>query len=127
MRGRKKTHVRLLWAVLMTCVGWRFSILSTLCAQQADDVARHSSSSRRFVVKAGDLQVVLERTRQGSRVLNLADAGTDRELLACDPLPLFTATVRHAETKELLTIAAPDSNGCVSQVALTVLSRPGDD
>jgi len=50
--------------------------------------------------------MILETTPQGLRVLSLRDAATSQELLAANPLPLFSATVRDTQTKESVTLAA---------------------
>ncbi len=55
---------------------------------------------------AGDLGLSLERTESGLRLLQLADLATRRQLLAAKPVPLFRTVVRHAETKEEVTLVA---------------------
>ena len=42
-------------------------------------------------MEAGDLRLVLEKAPQGLRVLSLVDAANNQELLAGDPLPLFSS------------------------------------
>ena len=49
---------------------------------------------------ADELGVILEPTGEGIRLLNLFDLSTGQRLLVSKPLPLFTLTLRHAETKE---------------------------
>ncbi|MCL5279658.1 MAG: DUF6259 domain-containing protein [Planctomycetes bacterium] len=95
MQGQKNTRQPLLVASLI-CTGWWLLITGIVCAQPAG----------RFVVETGDLRMVLERVPQGLRVLNLTDTAARQELLAREPLPLFSATVRDAKTKEMLTITA---------------------
>ena len=95
MQGQKNAHLRLS-AVSLACIGWWFLVASAAWAQPAGQVT----------VEAGDLRLVLEKAPQGLRVLSLVDAANNQELLASDPLPLFSATVRDTKTKELLTITA---------------------
>jgi hypothetical protein len=49
------------------------------CAQQAGESSQGASTTRRVVVEAGDLRMVLETTEQGLRVLSLLDAATSQE------------------------------------------------
>jgi hypothetical protein len=55
---------------------------------------------------AGDLAISFERTGSGLRLLQLADLGLRRQLLASKPLPLFRAVLKNAETKEEVTLVA---------------------
>ncbi|MBN2128035.1 MAG: hypothetical protein JW741_01000, partial [Sedimentisphaerales bacterium] len=98
MQGQSKT-LRLLFLSAAILAG-------AACAQQANESSQGASITRRVTVEAGDLRMVLETTEQGLRVLSLLDAATRQELLADDPLPLFSATVRDAATKERVTVAA---------------------
>jgi hypothetical protein len=75
-------------------------------AQSVSEATPDGSSSDRIMVKAGDLLVTLERAPQGLRLLRLTDTALGQELLAQEPLPLFSATVRETQTGDLLTIAA---------------------
>jgi len=85
------------------CTLWWLLIAASAYAQQP---AQDQPVSSRVVVEAGDLRVVLERAPQGLGVLGLTDIAMGQELLAADPLPLFSATLRDAKTKEMLTITA---------------------
>ncbi|MHB8901863.1 MAG: DUF6259 domain-containing protein, partial [Thermoguttaceae bacterium] len=55
---------------------------------------------------AGDLAASFERTGSGVRLLQLADLGRRRQLLAASPVPLFRAVLKNAETKEEITLVA---------------------
>jgi hypothetical protein len=57
-------------------------------------------------LKAGDLGLVLERTPDGIRVLNLFDRSTNQTLLPAKPLPLFTLTLREAGKDTQVTLDA---------------------
>jgi hypothetical protein len=57
-------------------------------------------------VQAGELGLILERTRDGIRVLNLFDAGRDQKLVPATPLPLFNVTLRRAGQDEQVTLSA---------------------
>ena len=52
------------------------------------------------VLAAGELGMILDQTGDGIRLVNLFDLTTGRQLLVPKSLPLFTLTLRHAETKE---------------------------
>ena len=58
------------------------------------------------VLAGGDLCMILEQTPDGVRILNLFDSASNRQLLASQPLPLFSLTLRHARTKEEIRLAA---------------------
>ena len=58
------------------------------------------------VLGAGDLGTILEQTTDGVRLVNLFDLTTGRQLLLPESLPLFTLTLRHAETKEEIRLDA---------------------
>jgi hypothetical protein len=106
MQRQKNVHIPLLPTASLVCLGWWLLVTTAVCAQQTGRPAQDAPSSRQVVVAAGDLRMVFEKTPQGLRVLSLSDTAAGQELLADDPLPLFTATVRDTKTKELLTIAA---------------------
>jgi len=65
-----------------------------------------SASADRTAVRTGEMTLLLEKTEQGLRVLNLNDNATGRELLALDNPPLFSIELRHAKNAEQLTLAA---------------------
>jgi hypothetical protein len=106
MQRQKNTYPPLLSAAFLVYVGWWLFVTSAAFAEQAVEAAQGQSPSNRIVVEAGDLRMVLEKAQQGLRVLGLIDAAAGQELLASDPLPLFSATLRDTNTKELLTITA---------------------
>jgi len=54
----------------------------------------------------GDLGMILEKTPDGVRLLELYDSAAGVPLLAPKPLPLFTLTLRHAETNEEVRLVA---------------------
>ena len=51
------------------------------------------------ILRAGDLGMIVERVDDGIRLLQLCDVSTGQELLAAEALPLFTLTLRNAESK----------------------------
>ena len=53
-----------------------------------------------------DLGVILERLEQGIRMVNLFDRADGKQLLVSDPMPLFHLTLRHADSKEEVRLAA---------------------
>ena len=58
------------------------------------------------ILRAGDLGMILEKADDGIRLLQLSDVATGRELLAPEPLPLFSLTLRNAETKREVQLGA---------------------
>ncbi|MGQ9575409.1 MAG: DUF6259 domain-containing protein [Thermoguttaceae bacterium] len=60
----------------------------------------------RTLVAAGDLRMALEQTGEGIRLADLSDAATGQRLLAEKPIPLFTLTLRHAESGQELRLEA---------------------
>jgi len=52
------------------------------------------------VLTGGELGMILDRTAHGMHLVSLSDVRTGRQLLGPEPLPLFTLTLRNAETKE---------------------------
>ena len=58
------------------------------------------------VLTAGDLGLILSRSDDGVRLLSLCDSAADQEFLLPSPLPLFTLTLRDAEKKQELRLAA---------------------
>ncbi len=55
---------------------------------------------------AGDLAIAFERAGSGLPMLQLADLGRQRQLLAARPLPLFRTVLKNAETKEEVALVA---------------------
>lgn len=120
MQGQRNTRS----IVHLACLGGWLLLASIAGAQP----------SRQVTIEAGDLRLVLEKTQQGVRVLSLTDAAKKEELLAGDPLPLFSATIRDTKTKELRTLTADAGWGQVDatqdtatgQCKLT-LASPADE
>ena len=56
--------------------------------------------------QAGDLNLVLEKTEQGLRVVSLFDDGAGQELLAAGSPALFSVELRHSNKKDRATLAA---------------------
>jgi hypothetical protein len=106
MQGQKSTYPHVLSTAALICAGWWLLIAGAVCAQQAGATAQSLPSSNRVVVEAGDLLIGIEKVQQGLRVLTLTDTAASQELLAGDSPALFSATLREAKTKELLTITA---------------------
>ncbi|MBN2132521.1 MAG: hypothetical protein JW741_23675, partial [Sedimentisphaerales bacterium] len=105
MQRCKILYRPLLLAACLACPGWGLPATSTALTEQAVEVAERPSSSS-WVVVAGELRMVLEKSSQGMHVPNLIDTGTGRELLAEAPASLFSAIFREAKTKEQVTLVA---------------------
>ncbi len=60
------------------------------------------------MLSAGDLGLLLEQTATGIRVLQLLDAAAGVELMAPQPLPLFSLTLRRNGSKDDMQVAADD-------------------
>jgi hypothetical protein len=58
------------------------------------------------LLPAGDLRLLLERTEAGVRVVQLLDAASGAQLLAPQPLPLFSLMLRHGDTGREVSMAA---------------------
>lgn len=106
MPRRRDAHVCSLSAVFLVCTAWSLLVAGVGRAQRAGADTQIQSPSRRVVVAAGELRMVLERGAQGLRMLSLTDTAAGQELLADHPLALFSITVRDTKTKELMTITA---------------------
>jgi hypothetical protein len=63
---------------------------------------------RLHMLSAGDLGLLLERTDSGIRPLQLLDAASGVQLLAAQPLPLFSLTLRPGGAKDDVPVAADD-------------------
>jgi hypothetical protein len=63
---------------------------------------------------AGEMGVLLEQKREGIRLQSLYDLLRERELLAADHPPLFTLSLRDAQTGETLTLHADEGWNAVS-------------
>lgn len=63
------------------------------------------------LLAAGDLGLLLERAEGGIRVVHLLDAASGVQLLAPQPLPLFSLTLRHGDTGREVQVAADDGWG----------------
>jgi hypothetical protein len=106
MQEHKNASRHLLLAASLAYLGWWLFITSAVCAQQAVEPTQGRSSADPIIVEAGDLRMVLKKTPQGLLIRSLTDTAAGQELLARETLPLFSATVRDATTKEMLTISA---------------------
>jgi hypothetical protein len=58
------------------------------------------------VLSAGDLNVLLERSQDGIRVLSLFDTAKHQQLLSQKPLPLFDIVLRFLEDKQEMHLSA---------------------
>ncbi|MBN1846464.1 MAG: hypothetical protein JW810_12315 [Sedimentisphaerales bacterium] len=118
MHTRKRIHrfVRL-GVCLASAIGWPFVTGSAGIAQAAEP-----APSDQVVVVAGQLHMALGKTEQGLRVLSLTDTAASRQLLADEALPLFTATFRDTQTKEMLTV---DADSGWQQVEASPIGEPG--
>jgi hypothetical protein len=67
---------------------------------------RAQTPSPQTTLRAGDLGLVLERTPDGIRLLNLYDRSPNHTLLPAKPLPLFTLTLREAGKDTQVTLNA---------------------
>ncbi len=122
------------YATSLAWTSWWLLIVGIVCAQPTGQASQSPSASSRVTVEAGDLRMVLEKAPQGLRVLSLTDTAAKQELLAREPLPLFSATVRDVKTKEMLTIAADSgwqqvdvSRDDAAGVYQLTFAAPGDD
>ncbi len=75
-------------------------------AQQISFVADKAPVPAPIVLNAGGLGMSLEQTPDGIKLANLVDAVTHQNLAPAKPLPLFSVTLRHAETKQEVRLAA---------------------
>ena len=57
-------------------------------------------------ITAGQLGAILQRTEEGVELLGIFDTATPKRLTAAETLPLFELTMRHAETREELSLRA---------------------
>ncbi len=89
---------------------WRLGAAEQLQArgrfQDALDAADGRLPANWASLVSGDLGVALERTGDGMRLLQLADLGRQRQLLASKPLPLFRAVLRQVENREEVELSA---------------------
>ena len=66
---------------------------------EAIDAAAGKPPKAWTILRADDLGMIVERAEDGIRLLQLSDVSTGQELLAAQTLPLFTLTLRDAESK----------------------------
>ncbi len=89
---------------------WQLAAAKQLEAQGRYEAAIAATEGRlpeQWVsLTAGDLALSFERTDGGLSMLQLADLAKQQQLLATKPLPLFQTTLRNAETKEEIQLAA---------------------
>jgi len=94
---------------------WRMVAAQQLERQGRLDEALQAAAGQRPAgwteLAAGDLTLILERAESGVRLLQLYDAQTRQPLLTQRPAPLFSLTLRHAETKEEVRLAADSGWG----------------
>jgi len=76
--------------------------------QEALDAADGQLPPQLQMLSAGDLGLLLERTAAGIRALQLLDAAAGAQLLAPQPLPLFSLTLRRTGTQDDTHVAADD-------------------
>ncbi|MCY2989667.1 MAG: DUF6259 domain-containing protein [Planctomycetota bacterium] len=85
---------------------WRVEGAEQLEAQgrleEAVQVAGGQQPAGWTVVSAGDLTMILDRQDSGIRLLQLFDSQTRQRLVTGRPAPLFSITLRHAESREEL-------------------------
>jgi len=79
----------------------KFIILIVLCSCIAG-----KASADQTLLRAGNMNLTLEKTQQGICVQSLTDDATDRELLAPDTSPLFGIELRNVKSMQLVTLAA---------------------
>lgn len=89
---------------------WRSSLATQLEAQGQLEAAVQTADGRLpagwTAATAGELGLILQQTTDGVRLVNLSDLVTDQQLLAAKIPPLFSLTVRNAETKEQVQLEA---------------------
>lgn len=90
--------------------GWRRALAEQLEAQgrlhEALQIAQGKLPANWHLLGAGELGLAMERTTDGLRLQSLFDLTTNSELLATPSLPLFALTLRHALSKQTVSIAA---------------------
>lgn len=96
-------------ARLQLAVAERLEILGRF--QESLDAAGGKLPERFCMLSAGDLGLLLEQTEAGLRLVQLLDAATGVQLLAPQPLPLFSLTLRHGDTGREVQAAADEGWG----------------
>lgn len=89
---------------------WCGGLAAQLEAQGRLDEATQIAGGRLpedwLAADAGELGLILQRTANGVRLVNLSDIATGRQLLAAKERPLFAMTVRNADTQEQVQLQA---------------------
>ncbi|MGC8783490.1 MAG: DUF6259 domain-containing protein [Armatimonadota bacterium] len=99
LRGRERQYA--LWAAALA---ERLEAQGNFVGAERALNGQLPSGWRRFA--AGQLGILIEQTGAGFRLQSLYDLQYQRELLAADNPPLFTLSVRDAETRNLLALSA---------------------
>ncbi len=107
MQEQRDTHVRFRSVAFLACVVlWHSLFAGGLLGGQTAEAPRDPAPPERVAVKAGDLQMVLEKTGQGVRVLSLDDTAKGQVLSDANAPALFSVVLREVKTKEMLTLTA---------------------
>ena len=106
MRKQENTRRHRLPAAFLICAAWCCLVACRAWAGVPARSGPEVSAFNRIAIPAGDLRLVLENTGRGLLIRGLTDTGTSRELLAEEPLPLFSMVLRDVQTRELLTVTA---------------------
>ena len=77
-----------------------------LAAQEAARAPEGQKPAGRVTLQAGDLGLILDRTRDGIRVLSLFDSARNPALLPAKPLPLFNLTLHGPGKEDQVTLTA---------------------
>lgn len=89
---------------------WCGSLAAQLEAEgqldKATQVAQGQLPAGWLAAAAGELGMILRRDAEGVHLINLSDLATGRQLLAAKRAPLFTMTLRNADTKEQVQLEA---------------------
>jgi hypothetical protein len=131
MRKRVSTHTRFLSAAFLVFTAWHSFVADRVCVAVS---TVSPAVAMETAIRAGDLQMVLEKTGQGLRLAGLADLVTNQELCPAEPAPLFSIVLRDVQTKDLLTVTADSgwkqvdvaSNGVIGTHVLTFVA-PSDE
>lgn len=107
------------------------AMLQLAGAEQLQDQGRLQEAAQALAGKmpqgwtftlAGDLGLIVERSEDGLRPVELLDAATGTRLLAPNPLPLFSLTVRDVKTKKDMSL---NSDAGWARVEVTRTDRAG--
>ena len=95
-RGEDMRHRTWLFVLLVLSIG----------AAGGGRAAEEQASGKRTVLTAGDLEMILRCSDDGVHLISLCDSVADQQLLAVNPLPLFTLKLRHEESKQDVSLTA---------------------